>query len=197
MKHQLLAQVLTGFAIAVTTIAIPSKPSNAQTASFYCGQTKYQGKLVPTTMVQTPRGDIPIIRWVTKFINPQTRCQQVSENFQKNLDNGTLAYIKHGKMNGQNVVCGARNPKDTCRQQTLLFTLRAGVNPQATVQKLMNIGSLASNPLNQSTCKKDCPINPVDILLRETDCKKNCGIYIDFKKFLEKAPVEQKNSSEG
>ncbi len=139
---QVLIEVTRIFAIAsltATTTATINQPSYAVSATFYCGQNQ-DG--VPVTFARTQDGkNVPMIRWLDKNyfsqkLTPQQRCQEVSQRFQRNFDNGTLRYIKAGMLSGQPVVCAAAKKTDPCTHSTLLFTLKRDSDPNATARRL-------------------------------------------------------------
>ncbi len=158
--------------LALGSIALTSQPSQAQSARFYCGVS--QG--VPTTIATTPRGNVPVIRWVSSYFSgsgydPQTRCQEVSGRFQTYYNNGTLSYITTGIMNGLPVVCVTGTNGGSCNG--LLFTLKKGQNASKTVQQLFDVRSGASGPLYESS---------------NGDSEQ---IYIDVNNYLNTSPVEE------
>ncbi|KOP23910.1 hypothetical protein AMR41_24020 [Hapalosiphon sp. MRB220] len=154
MKLEISSQMLTwgvrvfGIAALTTlaTTAILDQPSYAGGTTFYCSQNNG----VPTTFVHTQNGKrLPIIRWVSrnfsgKELTPQQRCQQVSNRFQRSYDNGMLRYIKTGILNKQPVVCAAIQKNAACTDTTLLFTLKPGSNPDATLRQIMDRRALAA-----------------------------------------------------
>ncbi len=147
MRQWVSGQVLTGVTKAFTiasltafaTTATINQPSYAVSATFYCGQNQ-DG--VPVTFARTQDGkNVPMIRWLDKNyfsqkLTPQQRCQEVSQRFQRNFDNGTLRYIKAGMLSGQPVICAAAEKNAPCTHSTLLFTLKRGSDPNATARRL-------------------------------------------------------------
>ena len=171
MKLQSLTPVLTVGAIAlgITTLG---EPSQAQNTTFFCDTSNG----VPTTIAQTPRGKVPVIRWVSSHFsssgyNPQRRCEEVSGRFQTYYSQGTLNFVTKGRMNGQNVVCVASTNGGPCNG--LLFTLKPGENSSTVVQRLFDVRSGASGPLNESTER----------------------YYLDMNNYLNTAPVEGGSSA--
>lgn len=149
-------------------------PSHAQTATFFCGSSGG----VPVTYARTPRGNIPMIRWLDNSSfggnwNRQRRCEDVSQRFQRNYDNGTMQTIATGRLNGYPVVCAASSQDEPCTENTLLFTLKSGANASRVVQRLLDKRGLAAGTLvNQSACEGDCPT------------------YINFETYLSTATPE-------
>ncbi|MBR8837586.1 MAG: COP23 domain-containing protein [Stigonema ocellatum SAG 48.90 = DSM 106950] len=153
MKLRLFVKVLTGVAIAFGTTVTLNQPSYAEGATFYC--SKSNG--VYTTFVRTQDGkNLPIIRWVSNYfsvtgLTQEQRCYEISRRFQSNYDQGTLKYIKAGRLNKQPVVCAAAQKNAACRDTTLLFTLKRGSDPNAIARKLFDRRALAAgNVVNQS-----------------------------------------------
>ncbi|MBR8841082.1 MAG: COP23 domain-containing protein [Stigonema ocellatum SAG 48.90 = DSM 106950] len=147
---QVLIEVTRVFAIAsltATTTATINQPSYAVSATFDCGQNQ-DG--VPVTFAHTQDGkNVPMIRWVSnnyfsEKLNPKQRCQQVSQRFQRNFENGNLRYIKAGVLNGQPVICAAAQKNAPCTDSTLLFTLKRGSDASATARKLFYSSDLAN-----------------------------------------------------
>ena len=147
MKIRLLAQVLTGVAIAIGTVVTLNQPSIASDATFSC--EKSNG--VPTTFAHTQDGKIlPMIHWLTggyfrdPELNPQHRCETVSRRFQSNYDNGTLRYIRAGILNKLPVVCAAAEQNAVCTKKTMLFTLKPGSDANAIARRLFDHRALAA-----------------------------------------------------
>jgi hypothetical protein len=159
---------------ALGTISLLNLPSYAQTATFFCGTSKG----IPVTYARTPRGNVPMIRWLDNSSfggnwNRQRRCEDVSQRFQRNYDNGTLQTIATGTLNGYPVICAASSQDEPCTENTLLFTLKSGANASRVVQRLLDKRGLAAGTLvNQSACEGDCPT------------------YINFETYLSNATPE-------
>jgi Circadian oscillating protein COP23 len=136
-----------------------SSPSQAVTAatSFVCG--KSEGK--PATVARTKKGDVPIVVWSSEGFSksgftPQVRCQQVSARFQSLYRSGQLKYITAGEINKVPVLCATKEQTGKCTQQNLLYTLKAGANPQTVIKNLMNVRNRATNRgLEESAGKED------------------------------------------
>lgn len=129
-------------------------PSYAQSTTFFCAVNKG----VPVTYARTPRGKIPMIRWVDNSFGgrwtPGQRCADVSQRFQRNYDNGTLKFITTGTLKGNRVVCAATSFDDACTEKTLLFTLKRGTNANNANRIVANLldgrGLAAGKVVNQS-----------------------------------------------
>ncbi len=169
MKSKILTGILTGL-VAASTSALFCQPSRAGNNKFFCGTLNRQ----PVTLVRTPRGSVPLVRWTSNSYFPppwtaQRRCQEVGRRFQRNYDNGTLKYINTGTLNGEPVVCAAANKDDACTNRTLLFTLKRGSDADATLKRLMDRRGLASG-----------------YVLSETGPGS-----VDVERYLEDTPVEE------
>lgn len=173
MKVQLLGQrLLVAAALgatATTTVetGLIASVAAQQRNQFYCGT--HSG--APATLVSTPRGDLPVIRWTSDLfpppLTPQQRCEIVSERFQEFQNQNKLKYITTGKMNGQPVVCVASYKDGDCTG--LLFTLKPESDPSDTLSKLLNYRLLAAgNALNESSGER---------------------LYIDMEEFISTAAV--------
>ena len=167
MKHQSVIALLTATALGLTMSACNSN-STSEKITFSCESRKG----VPTTVAQSPRGDIPVIRWVSDFgsevgYDPQKRCDEVSNRFQKYYNKGVLNFVTTGRQNNQNIVCISSDKGGTC--QDLLFTLKPKDNPSLVIKQMFEVASYASGPIDQSS-----------------------GVYIDMKKLLAEAPVDNR-----
>ena len=138
-------KILIGLVVSMVTNIIICQPSYAENNQFFCGVLNKQ----PVTLMRTVRGNVAMIRWVSNNYFPppwtaQRRCQEVARRFQRNYDDGSLKYINTGRLNGEPVVCAALKKSDRCTNQTLLFTLKRGANPDQTLQRLMDRGGLVA-----------------------------------------------------
>jgi Circadian oscillating protein COP23 len=170
IKSKIPIGLVTGLVVSIGTSLIISQPSNAVNNRFFCGIINRQ----PVTLARTPRGNVPVIRWVSNNYfpppwNAQKRCQEVAKRFQRNYDNGTLKYITSGSLNGEPVICAALRKDDSCTNSTLLFTLKPGTDADVTLQRLMDRRGLASG-----------------YILSETGPGS-----VDVDRYLDEAPVEE------
>jgi hypothetical protein len=167
------ATLFAGVAAFATISPVAAQPSDAK---FSCGTS--QG--VPATVVQTSRGNIAVIRWVSDAFGekytPEYRCRVVSAKFQQYQRDGQLNYLTTGIANGQSVVCVASRKGGPC--SGVLFTLKPGGDPQNTLIRLMNVRVQAGPALNESTAGLGTIGNDQ---------------YIDMDNFLSTAPTD--NSS--
>ena len=167
-----LKKILSILLVAATiscssTTAKPSQNSTDSTVStsFFCARDI---KGIPTTYARTQRGRVSVIKWVSQYFKqsvyaPQTRCQEVSSQFQKLYNEGKLNYLSAGRKNNQSIICGLSASNSDCEQ---LFTLKSGENAGVILQHLREIATgKASSPLFAAGA-------------------------IDMKKLLKNAPVE-------
>lgn len=173
MKVQLFGQRLlvaaalgATAASAVETVSMASAEAQ-QRNQFYCGTSNG----APATIVRSPRGNVPVIRWTFDVfpppLTPEERCKIVSQRFQEFQNQNKLRYITTGQMNGQLVVCVANRKDGDCTG--LLFTLKPGSDPRRTLERLLNYNALSSgNPLNQSSSER---------------------LYVDMEKFINETQV--------
>jgi hypothetical protein len=134
MTHSIFSKL--ALAGLITTLAISAVPMvQAQTSSdkiqFTCrsGFDKNTGKEQPTTYLWFQGNKHGVVRWVKALgsTTPQERCNQVSSRLQEAYDNGSLNFVVNGSMNGQAVICTAREYAGNC--DTLILTLRPNDNP--------------------------------------------------------------------
>jgi hypothetical protein len=133
---------------------------------FFCGQSS-QGS--PTTFVNTPTGNIPLIRWVSQYFNhsgykPTVRCQEVSQRFNRFYNQGILNFVTTGVVNNQPVVCVASQMGGPC--QGVLFTLKSGQNVPRTIQQLFDVRVGVSGPLFESGSREYIDMRPYTQALR-------------------------------
>ena len=172
MKIKSLLRVFTVSVLALSATACSQKQPT-DTTTFFCGSSK-DG--VPTTFVQTTRGKISMIRWVSSYFTPsgyepQRRCDQVSSRFQAYQNQGILNFITTGLEQRQEVICVSNDNGGPC--SGLLFTLKPGESASRVIQGLFDIGRYGLNPIQQSSDSSE-------------------RVYIDIKTFLETAPIETK-----
>jgi len=106
---------------------------SAQAKPFYCGNyTKQDGSVAPATYAKLPSGaKIPMFVWssnwsVNSGYNPRTRCEHVSERFNKSAANRSLGFMRTGMVNGLAVICTAPKKGGECPNQNVLITLKDG-----------------------------------------------------------------------
>lgn len=111
----------------------------------------------PATAVVTADGrQVPVIRWTSGVFSDagwsqRRRCEEVSSRFDTFLRQGRLAYITTGRINGMPVICTAASRGGGC--DGLLYTLKPGQDPTATLQSLLELRVKASGPLNETSSR--------------------------------------------
>lgn len=149
MNTQFLAPIIAVFLTAANALTASGTPRPERT--FFCGTSND----APATMVRIPEEneEIALIRWVRELpssvgITRQQRCEIVSAKFQEYYDQGILAYMRGGLMNGQKVVCVAESMPGPC--VGLLWTLRPKDEPNEVIKQLSIVSAYKRAPLNQS-----------------------------------------------
>lgn len=137
---------MSAFALGFATTLISSSPAHSQGANFSCDSSTG----VPATVVESPQhGKVRIIEWkTTEFGNdfdPQTRCNIVSEKFQKYSQAGTLKYFTTGSVDRSPVICAVASEDLSCSQENMLYTLKKGSNASETLKQLLDVRSGASS----------------------------------------------------
>lgn len=146
MKFKVLASVAGAVALGVGAIASWAPPSQAQTATYFCG--KARDGVYATFARNAIEKEIEIIRWEKEWGNytKKQRCEIVSQRFQRASNAGILNYITHGVQDGQPVICVAQEYGGPCVM--VLLTLGPGENPREALQQLS--GYWVSGPLIQA-----------------------------------------------
>jgi len=122
-----------------------AKKLELEQVSFSCGQ---DGSTPSTIAKIKDQNEVVVILWSSTVFaeagyDPQTRCKQVSERFEKYQKAKALIYVTAGKINGQPVlcvtskeegVCGEGIPVDT--EGGLLYTLKPGSDAKAILEEL-------------------------------------------------------------
>lgn len=153
------AQPLPSFPGGVTgvpggVICVPGSPTPCGQPIakdyFFCGKDPH-GR--PTTYVNTPSGNLPLVRWVSHYFEPSgytpdVRCRDVSQRFNQFYRQGILNFITTGFINNQPVVCVASRMGGPCT--ATLFTLKSGQSATRTIQQLFDVRAGASGPLLES-----------------------------------------------
>lgn len=140
----------SGGVICVPGAPMPCTAQPIARDYFFCGKDPH-GR--PTTYVNTPSGNMPLIRWVSHYFEPssytpEARCQDVSQRFNRFYGQGILNFITTGFVNNQPVVCVASRMGGPCT--ATLFTLKSGQNATRTIQQLFDVRAGASGPLLES-----------------------------------------------
>jgi Circadian oscillating protein COP23 len=137
---------------AIFTIVPPSVQARPAQAS-----RKFRCELmdgVPTTMVKTTRGNIPMIHWVKSFTgryhNVKQRCSEVSARLDRFNQRGELKFIRTGNVNSYPVLCvDAGVSGNTCSQRNVLVTLSKGSDSGLMLQQLLDLRARASGRIIQ------------------------------------------------
>lgn len=139
-----------GAALATLANVAQPGPSQAAAAGFRCGTSNG----VPTTLASTDDGrTVPMIRWTSNTFDgagwtPERRCQEVSQRFETYRQQGRLAFVTTGRMNGLPVICTA--PKEGATCDGLLYTLKPTQDPTVALRRLFDVRFNARGPLNES-----------------------------------------------
>jgi len=165
-----LKSTITVLMLSLLAVGATAQIKTPQTQTFSCGLSR-DG--TPTTLAMVPRGNIPIIRWVSEYFtpfgyDPQTRCKQVSNRLQVYQEQGIANFITTGIQDGLDVICVSSVLGGPCTG--LLFTLRPGDSASQVIQDLFDVGQYGLNPLLQGS---------------NTD-----QIYIDLNQLIERSPEE-------
>ena len=148
MKFAAAALALVSAVAASSAVSAVAAPA---ARSFVCSTAAG----VPATSVVTASGrEVPVIRWTSSVFNEagwsqERRCQEVSARFDGFLQQGRLAYITTGRMNGLPVICTAASNGGAC--DGLLYTLKPGQDATSTLRNLLEIRVKARGPLNETT----------------------------------------------
>jgi Circadian oscillating protein COP23 len=109
---------------------------------------------VPTTVVKTVRGNIPMIHWVKSFTgryhDVSQRCHEVSARLDRFNQRGELKFIRTGNVNSYPVLCvDAGVNGNTCPQRNVLVTLAKGSDSGQMLQQLLDLRARASGRIIQ------------------------------------------------
>ncbi|RMG15067.1 MAG: hypothetical protein D6728_01495 [Cyanobacteria bacterium J055] len=118
--------------------------------TFFCGSNDYG---TPTTYVNSGGQSLPLISWVSHYFSgsgydPVTRCEQVTERFNRFYQDGRLNFITTGFVNRQPVVCVSSHIGGPCT--VVLFTLKPGEDAAQAIQQLFDVRVGADGPLYES-----------------------------------------------
>ncbi|NEQ66832.1 MAG: hypothetical protein F6K21_15270 [Symploca sp. SIO2D2] len=133
--------------VAATGVTVATAQSslaqNQDSVSFLC----QDNGIHPVTIARGPIGEIPVIYWTKTMggLTPKERCEQVSNKFDRLQKKGALEYITYGYMNGQPVICTAKNSGSDCEEE--LLTLSSQDNPQEVLETLLGVKNLGSPAL--------------------------------------------------
>ncbi len=129
---------------------MPCAPQPIAQDYFFCGRGTNG---LPTTFVNTPSGNLPLIRWKSHVFEPSgytpdVRCRDVSQRFNRFYNQGILNFVTTGVVNNQPVVCVASTMGGACTE--VLFTLKPGQSATRTIQQLFDVRAGAAGPLYES-----------------------------------------------
>lgn len=152
-------------ALTVSSTLVCANPAHSQGSTFSCDLSSG----TPATVVQSPEhGTVKIIEWkTTEFgseFDPKSRCEIVSEKFQKYAKAGTLKYFTTGSVDGAPIICAVASQNSPCNADSMLYTLKKGSNAGETLQQLLDVRTGASSTA-----------------LNET----NSRVYLDFNEVVE------------
>ena len=179
MKTNFSGQLLTLTTFFLTFMVIANQPLLAQTKQFTCGIAQYQKQGVWATVVNTIREEnIPLIYWVSRWsgVNPEKRCELVSERLQAAYDNNFLKpkYLTTDHLNGNPVICIRVEKDDKCQ---IILTLKSGDNAQAILQEMLNF---------RARTRKEGIRLTNDLVFYD-----NGNTYIDIDVFLDKISLNK------
>jgi hypothetical protein len=122
-----------------------TQPSQAQSSrKFKCEMVKG----VPTTIANTFKGNVPMIRWVKTFTgsyNSERRCNEVSMRLDRFNREGKLQFIRTGNVNTYPVLCiDAGVTGNTCPKTSVLVTLPKGTDSSQILQEMLDLRARAS-----------------------------------------------------
>ncbi len=186
MKYQSLVSILSAIALSLGATLTINQFSYAQERAFTCGTAKDRttGKQVPATLVSTPRGNIPMILWVSNFppLTSEQRCQEISTRFQQFADNHLLKYLRAGIINNQPVLCVATYKGGVCPDKNVLITLPPGTNANLILDQLLD--------LRRHAARKPLQLSGGNIFYVDRE------LYVDMEDFI-KIITENDGSDDG
>jgi Circadian oscillating protein COP23 len=137
--------LLIGFTAFAIDFGLPLDVRAQTTRKFSCERIEK----VPTTVVKTMRGNIPMIRWVKAFTGKYNkvanRCTEVSARLDRFNRQGKLKFIRTGNVNTYPVLCvDSGVTGNTCPNQSVLVTLPKGTDATQVLQQLLDLRARAS-----------------------------------------------------
>jgi hypothetical protein len=142
---------ISGFFLLNSLLVISPRPSQAQPGSTF-GCEIIAG--IPTTVVKTVRGKMPMIHWVKsaagRYNNLSQRCQEVSTRIDRFNRAGQLKFIRTGNVNSYPVLCiDAGVSGNTCPQASVLVTLPKGTDSSQILQQMLDLRARAAGKIIQ------------------------------------------------
>lgn len=153
MKWQLPLTGLTGVAIALSSTAIFTQRSHAESTTFTCVTRNGE----PTTIVNISSKDgtqeeVPFFNWYRAFSSPRAKqlCEEVSKKLQSHSKNAQDIFLTTGQVEGRFVVCFAKTSNERCSSNSeKLFTLAPTDDPNLVLSKLSDRS--VTDTLNESS----------------------------------------------
>lgn len=133
-------QLSTATPITLLPVPLSFPSSNSYTQrQFFCGMSNG----LPSTIVRTVRGPMPIIVWANKDLtqldgSSERRCKEISARFERFNNSGQLKYIKTGTIDGQSVICTAKDRNSYCSSDTVLLTISSNTDANFILRLLLN-----------------------------------------------------------
>lgn len=146
MKTKLVSMITVGCLASGALGTLFPTAAHAKAESFQC---LVNGSTPTTVAVMSDGRRVPMIKWVSNEFDgwtPMRRCQAVSDRLTANKE--TLRYLTTGVINGMNVICTAISKGADCDQ--LIYTLKAGQNPSATLRRLFDVRTKATSALTET-----------------------------------------------
>ncbi|MBR8840578.1 MAG: COP23 domain-containing protein [Stigonema ocellatum SAG 48.90 = DSM 106950] len=107
---------------------------------------KASNSRIPATVAWIPerQNHVRFIGWKSSYfelngLNPQKRCEIVTEKFNQLYSQRHLNYLTSGKVNNYSVICGLASQGENCNSNNQLFTLKPSSNPEIVLQQLIEI----------------------------------------------------------
>ena len=137
IKSSFFWRLVTSSVIALGITTTINPPTVAGGNTYYCARLNGVYK----TFVNTTRGRIALINWVNSYSERWTarnRCLEVSQRFQRFLENGTLKYIRTGIFNNTPVICVADYKGGFCPSGQILVTLPLGTDSEQVLVSMFD-----------------------------------------------------------
>jgi superkiller protein 3 len=167
-----------------TTIPENTEQTTSNKYSFYCGT--FNGK--PVTMVQTSRGNIPMIIYQSNNIHHKKEdiekyCQKVSGMFNFYHEINSSLYLTAGIVNGYPVICAVNTKGGTCN---VLIELNIEDDAQNVLKALLDTRNRTSFPVinipNNPELIEPSKVERLIISIYEARDQKNYEIALDLIK---------------
>lgn len=130
-----ITKTIIGLGIALSAIATFNQSSLAE-QRFVCDEEQQ------ITLLRSHWGDIPLINYLdSSFPPPWTpveRCRAITARFNKFHDNGTLKYLRAGRMYNYPVICVAAYKGGSCLPNGILITLKYGSDPNLVFTRIVD-----------------------------------------------------------